>query len=57
MSLFSYGGRVRATVVVDHTSCPDPSNVETILKGFEQEVINLAEQAGVALDSLFLKPN
>jgi hypothetical protein len=53
MSLFSYGGIVRATVVVDKTACPDPTDVPTIIEEFEKEVINLAKNANVPVEEVF----
>lgn len=55
MSLFSYGGIVRATVVTDKVACPDSSDVSTIVEEFEKEIINLTKSAGVPEDEVFVE--
>ncbi|ODN03585.1 O-acyltransferase WSD [Orchesella cincta] len=53
MSLFSYGGIVRATVVTDKVACPSSSDVPTIIEEFEKEIINLTKNAGVQESEVF----
>lgn len=52
MSLFSYGGVVRATVVLDRTA-GDGADVPTIIEEFEKEVASLARSAGVGGNLVF----
>lgn len=52
MSLFSYGGAVRATVVLDKTA-GSAEDVPTIIEEFEKEIVNLARQAGVSAEQVF----
>jgi hypothetical protein len=52
MSLFSYGGAVRATVVLDKTA-GSAEDVPTLLEEFEKEVAILAKGAGVCGEDVF----
>ena len=54
MSLFSYGGIVRATVVTDKVACPNSADVPTIVEEFEKEIINLTKSAGVPESEVFV---
>jgi hypothetical protein len=42
MVLFSYGGKIRAAVVADNVALPEVGDLETLLTGFEEEIVKLA---------------
>lgn len=52
MSLFSYGGTVRATVILDKTA-GNSEDVPTLVEEFEKELTNLAKLSQVPVQELF----
>ncbi|CAG7719192.1 unnamed protein product [Allacma fusca] len=47
MVLFSYGGKIRAAVVADNVALPEPGDLTTLLTGFEEEIVKLANSSGI----------
>ena len=57
MSLFSYNGRIRASIVTDSVVMTDSQDTLNLIKAFEEEVTDLAESCNLTKESLFLNSN
>ena len=53
MGLFSYNGRVRASMIGDAAALPDPSDIPNLVQEFENEIIELTLQNNLSLENVF----
>jgi hypothetical protein len=53
MGLFSYNGRVRASMIGDKSALPDASDIPTLLEEFEREILDLSVQNNIPKKSVF----
>jgi len=53
--LFSYAGKVRASFVGDGVALPDSTDVNELLRGFENEISEMGKLAGLGPEEVFWK--
>ena len=53
MSLFSYAGQIRVSMVGDSSVFPDPTDIPTLITEFEKEIIRTGDLAGISQENCF----